>query len=364
MKLSQPASDVRRALHPATPVDHKRRLRCASCGFTREIVSTSPGLCLHCATSLEANLAELPAQVFPAARDLALHVLTLPREERAPALAVLCQLGLEPWYVTADYPILEVTPGLAWLALREIQPSGRSSDCATVASWNDVLRLARQRRAALRWPASTAGGHKPLHLEHLLGLTPPPLVWESTPLELRHVETRPNVLVFSLHDGTRGQVAPDQLRYVLSQHAHLGVFALTHDGFLLLSRYIAQAAASDTLSSLLDYRLIKSDSRAAALSTLACSARKHAPPVPADIDYAIACLGTHGSYTLTVDNAYETMLRLAPALLALGLLRRKLSGMAYDAPWEALSVEPWDAEHRGKTLRAIVETAHAKLQCL
>lgn len=327
----------------------------------RQCVSLRPALCESCASTLEANLAPLGLLAAPKARALALHCLTLPPEQRAPVLAVLHQLGVQPYHVTIDYPQLVVTPR-AWA----ITCTTRKRHEHNVSTWREALDYATRQRAAIRWPLADVSGDAPTHFEHLIGLPQPPLVWQGAPLQLDVIETRPNVAVLCLHAGDKRPLVPDTLRYLLRTSEHMGVLCAAPNGYLIATRRMR--AGADTmrefewaLGSLVDFRLLAevSMTRLRALYPWDHFAPSKAPD---DLTFALDVLGPHGACTVDAASPYETMRRLAPALLALGLTRRAGNGMTFEDARGMHTVHPWASRFRHKTLHSIVKLAHKLTQ--
>lgn len=333
------------------------RKRCKACALNTKCVSRNPALCSSCAASFESTLGALPPKVLPATRALALRCLDLPAAKRGPILAVLHQLGLDPWNISTDYPKVRIEPRGELLSVTSTNACGQTRDIRLVETWADVLAIATERLSAVLWPHNDVTGHTYLHFEHLIGLPQPSLVWESSPLHLDLVEVRPQVAVACLHAGDGVPVAPDLLRYLLFVARHFGVAALRPDNLLVMTRQRPDergAELSDFITALSHFRLIAPVTGQRFLATFPWWwARERG----SDLDFALQCLGPHGDYTPQYDAAYATMRSLAPALLALGYARTPGNGMTFEHRWSDSRVHPWALTVRGRTLRDVVSSA-------
>lgn len=366
--IPQAQAEVERALYPAV-VARRQHARCASCSIDRLCVCLDPRLCEGCASSLESNLGVLPLRVLRDARELALHCLRLPPRERAPVLAVLQVLGVPPYHITVAYPRLEVSPTAHGIAARPMQVEDLAYQSTRVfEKWHEVLEFARKLKAAIQWPLAECNGVTPYHLEHLVGAPQPSLVWTGTPFELAIVEVRPNCVVMKLRTdaGDATAYAPDVLRYLLNTSRHFGVMVLASGGRLMATRRgvndpysgDTRAAFEATVKALADYRLITPMNERRIRAEYPWHFRTE---VADDLGFALETLSPHESCTVETDTPYATMRRLAPALIAVGLVRRLNSGMSFALRDQGV-VHPWVAALRAKTLRAVVEYTHTLRQ--
>lgn len=295
------------------------------------------------------------------ARRLAFHCLELPVERRALVLGVLQQLGVPAYHVTDQYPRLQVAPRDGYF-----EAKSRDGVVTLRQSWQGVVELAREEHAAIAWPFSGTNGTAPLHFEHLIGLPLPPLVWLGAPLRLDLVETRPNCCLLRLHAGDQRALLPDVLRYLLGSSFASGVLSRTPTGDLVATRRAPHGASravfefETVVAALRDFRLISGVNARRILADFPWTTPAPLPPTD-DLTFAIDTLGAHAGSPTSAASPHETLARLAPALLAIGMTRRS-NGVVFEDALERITVHPWAPEYRDRTLREVVELANARIR--
>lgn len=312
---------------------------------------------MGCASAIDASLRGLPTQAQPAALALALRCLALPIEERAPILAVLKQMGVRPEDIAGSkYRRFEVRPrgshidvvdlGAPAAKFQDAQ-AGRFSKPPTVPTWRDVVVHAREHKAALRSEVPDLAGRYDTRFEHLLGLPQAPMVWSGAPLQLDITEVRANVVVCALHCGDLKPLAPEVMRAVLYSRDTFGTMAMAADGHLVISRRVPCWASSHTqnlraaLGRLAGHGLITHATGDAFAAAMPWGAARDQRPAN-DLAFALETLGTHAGSSFLPSDSYQTMWRLAPALLAVGGYFEG-NGIACSmfAPWKWERLQPW-----------------------
>ncbi len=301
---------------------------------------------MGCASAIDASLRGLPTQAQPAALALALRCLALPFEERSPILAVLKQMGVRPEDIAGSkYRRFEVRPRGSRI---EVVDLGSLRDTLpTFATWRDVVAHARAHKAALRSEAPDLAGRYDTRFEHLLGLPPAPMVWSGAPLQLAITEVRANVVVCALHCGDLKPLAPEVLRSVLYSRDTFGTMAMAADGHLVISRRVPNWASSHTqnlraaLGRLAGHGLITHATGDAFAAAMPWGAARDQRPAN-DLAFALETLGTHAGSSFLPSDSYQTMWRLAPALLAVGGYFEG-NGIACSmfSPWKWERLPPW-----------------------
>ena len=307
---------------------------------------------MGCASAIEANLRELPTRAQPAALALALRCLALPVEERSPVLAVLKQMGVRPEDIAGSkHRRFEVRPRGSHiecgdLGLVSIEASLGSKQ-PTFATWREVVAHAVKHKAALRSEQPDLAGRHDTRFEHLLGLPQAPMVWSGTPLQLDITEVRPNVVVCALHCGDLKPLAPEVMRSVLYSRDTFGSITMAASGRLVISRRVTcwgshhLYALRAALGRLAAHGLITHATGDAFAAAMPWGDTRDQKP-PDDLAFALETLGTHAGSSFPRDDSYQTMWRLAPALLAAGG-HFEHNGIADSpfSPWKWQRLPPW-----------------------
>lgn len=307
---------------------------------------------MGCASAIEANLRGLPTRAQPAALALALRCLALPVEERAPILAVLKQMGVRPEDIAGSkYRRFEVRPRGSHiecgdLGLLSIEASLGSKQ-PTFATWREVVAHAVKHKAALRSEQPDLTGRYDTRFEHLLGLPQAPMVWSGAPLQLDITEVRPNVVVCALHCGDFKPLAPEVMRSVLYTRDTFGAIVVAASGHLVISRRVTCWASTNAfnlrgaLGRLAAHGLITHAMGDAFAAAMPWGDTRDQKP-PDDLAFALETLGTHAASSFPHHESYQTMWRLAPALLAVGghFERNGIADSPF-TPWRWQRLQPW-----------------------
>ena len=308
---------------------------------------------MGCASAIEANLRGLPTRAQPAALALALRCLALPIEERAPILAVLKQMGVRPEDIAGSkYRRFEVRPRGSHIEIGDLGESGYTTagqpkPQPAFATWREVVAHAVEHKAALRSEQPDLAGRYDTRFEHLLGLPQAPMVWSGAPLQLDITEVRPNVVVCALHCGDFKPLAPEVMRSVLFSRDTFGSITVAASGHLVISRRVTCWASTNAfnlrgaLGRLAAHGLITHAMGDAFAAAMPWGDTRDQKP-PDDLAFALETLGTHAASSFPHHESYQTMWRLAPALLAVGghFERNGIADSPF-TPWRWQRLQPW-----------------------
>lgn len=328
MLRPQSREAVARALSPASPCYTRVKRVCAVCGFRELCVSKNPALCSSCASALECSLKALPVQAKEPTFALVLRCVSLPPEDRAPLLAVLKQMGVQPRDVVGTkYRRLEVRPRCSGGLCVEVGEVA-TQVCPILeprrfARWSEVVAYARLHKAALRAEAPDLAGNYTTYFEHLVGLPQAPMFWEGAPLQLSVTDVRGNVVVCVLHTGDLKPLVPEVLRSVLSSRDCFGELTVAASGYLVATRRFRSWSDRHKhhlrvlLGRLAAHGLISHATGDAFAGAFPWGDTEEQAPAE-DLQFALECLGTHAGLSYRQEDGYHTMKLLAPALLAVG----------------------------------------------
>ena len=286
-----------------------------------------------------------------------MRCLALPITERAPLLAVLKQLGVRPHDIAGTkYRRFDVRPrgshievhdlGAPGLSFKSVQ-AGHCSRTPTFETWRAVVAYAVKHKATLRSEAPDLAGNFDTRFEHLVGLPQNPMTWEGVPLQLDITEVRANVVVCALHCGNFKPLVPNVLRSLLFSQDTFGTLTVAASGHLVASRRYLGWSTQHTmtlravLGRLVAHRLITHATGDAFAAAFPWGPLRDQRPAD-DLAFALDCLGTHAGLSFPQDEGYQTMWRLAPALLAVGGYFEG-NGIACSlfAPWKWERLQPW-----------------------
>ena len=305
--LRQSSAAVARALHPAVPREVRGRSACGMCG----VASRWGSLCSSCMGDFAAAIARVPNQASASVAALAQRCVSLPPADRAPVLAVLQQIGIDPFdVVRRRYHRLTVSTRGGKITLGGV----KGKHDVEGLSWPEAVTMATAAKASLRAVAPDLSGHFDEHFEHLVGLPQEPMLWGGSPLQLDVAEVRANVVVLTLHCGDFEPLVPNLLRRLLFEKRAFGTLTVAASGHLLAAR---RGRGPDPL-----YRFLAMANLGLITSATARSIRESVRPPDArpdsDLDFALSCLGSHAHLSFPQSESYRTMERLAPALSSIG----------------------------------------------